>query len=89
MNSEEQRSEAQQAAAAQAAEALVAQTVTLLSRGCPPEILAEAAREDLLELEPHLHGALETLEDARRHRNLTDKELAQHHAFKMLLAWTG
>jgi hypothetical protein len=74
---------------AEAAEALVVETVKLLSRGCPPENLAEAAREDLLELKPHLQVALEALEDAGQHRNLTDKELAQHHAFKTLLAWAG
>jgi hypothetical protein len=84
----EERSEGKRAEV-EAAEALVHETVKLLLRGCPPENLAEAAREDLLELNPHLQVALETLEDASRHRNLTDKELAQHHAFKMLLARAG
>ena len=83
MNSEV-RSEAGRAAI-RATEALVVETVRLLSRGCPPEILAEAAREDLLALKPHLEEALEALEDIKRRRSLTEEELNQHHAFKMLL----
>jgi hypothetical protein len=70
----------------QATEALVVETAKLLSQGCPPEILAEAACEDLLTLKPHLVEALEALEDLKERRSLTDKERSQHYAFKMLLA---
>jgi hypothetical protein len=74
----------------EATEALIVETVKLLSqRSYPPEILAEAAREDLLALKPHLKEALEVLEDIQRCRSLTDKEFTQHHAFKMLLACSG
>jgi hypothetical protein len=52
----------------------------------PPDLLAEAAREDLLALEPHLLRALEVLEDIQRYRSLTDEELSKRHTFKMLLA---
>ena len=87
MNSEV-RSEAGRAAI-RATEALVVETVRLLSRSCPPSLLGEAAREDLLALKPHLEEALETLEDIKRRRSLTEEELNQHHAFKMLLARWG
>ena len=70
-----------------ATQALVVETVKLLSRSCPPDFLAEAAREDLLALKPRLEEALEALEDIKRRRSLTEEELAQQYAFKMLLAY--
>lgn len=85
MNSEV-RSEAGQAVV-RATEALVVEKVKLLSRSCPPNLLGEAAREDLLALKPRLEEALETLEDIKRRRSLTEEELDQHYAFKMLLAY--
>ena len=72
-----------------ATEALVVETVKRLSRSCPPNLLGEAAREDLLALKPRLEEALELLEDIERHRRLTEEELAQHYAFKMLLGYRG
>jgi hypothetical protein len=87
MNGEE-RIEAGRAVV-EVAEALMRESVKRLCRRYPSDLLAEAAREDLLELKPHIQGALEALEDIQRRRSLTDKELAQHHAFKMLLAVTG
>ena len=72
-----------------ATETLVVETVKLLSRSCPPDLLGEAAREDLLALKPRLEEALEALEDIKRHRSLTEEELDQHYAFKMLLAYRG
>ena len=71
------------------AEALMRETLKRLSQSCPPDLLGEAAREDLLELKPHLEEALEAFEDIQRSRSLTDKEFTQQHAFKMLLAVTG
>ena len=72
-----------------ATEALVVETVKRLSRSCPPNLLGEAAREDLLALKPRVEEALEVLEDIERHRRLTEEELAQHYAFKMLLGYRG
>jgi hypothetical protein len=40
-------------------------------------------------LEPRLQEALVALEDIKRRRNLTEEELNQHYAFKMLLANRG
>jgi hypothetical protein len=87
MDSQE-RTEAERAAV-EATEALVVEAVKLLSRGCPPDLIGEAAREDLLALKPHLQRALEALEDIQHRRSLTDKELAQQCAFKMLLDYRG
>ncbi len=70
-----------------ATETLIVETVKRLSRSCPPNLLGEAAREDLLALKPRLEEALEALEDTKRLRNLTEEELAQQYAFKMLLAY--
>ena len=84
MNSEV-RSEAGRAVV-RATEALIVETVKLLSRTCPPSLLGEAAREDLLVLKPRLEEALGALEDIKRRRTLTEEELNQHYAFKMLLA---
>jgi hypothetical protein len=84
--SEQQRSETTERPLLEATEALVLETVKLLSQGCPPEILPEAARDDLLALKPHLREALEALGDIQRRRSLTDKERTQQYAFKMLLA---
>lgn len=84
INSEE-RTEVERAAV-EAAETLVVETVKLLSRGCPPDLIGEAARQDLLTLKPHLQKALEALEDIQHRRSLTNKELTQQYAFKMLLA---
>lgn len=81
----EQRSETERQAV-EATEALVVQTVKRLSQGCPPEMLAEAACEDVLALKPHLEEALEALEDIKVSRSLTDKERSQEYAFRMILA---
>jgi hypothetical protein len=72
-----------------ATQALVVETVKLLSRNCPDSLLGEAAREDLLALRPHLQEALEALDDIKRLRSLTEEELNQQYAFKMLLAYRG
>lgn len=40
-------------------------------------------------MKPHLQRALEALEDIQHRRSLTDKELAQQCAFKMLLDYRG
>jgi hypothetical protein len=71
--------------AVEVADALVQRTVERLS-GYTSDLLGVAARKELLDLRPHLEEALAALEDIERRRSLTDKELAQRHAFKMLLA---
>ena len=70
----------------EAADALLQQTVELLSRRCPPHMLEEAARDDLVYLRPHLQEALAAMVDIEQRRDLTDKELTRRRAFKMLLA---
>jgi hypothetical protein len=67
-------------------QARIVEAVVLLSRNCPPQILPEKAREELLTLKPHLGEALEALEDLKGRRCLTDEELSQQYVFKMLLA---
>jgi hypothetical protein len=68
--------------------ALLQVTVERLSRSCPPELIGEAAHDDLLYLRPHLVEALAALEDIERQRMLTDGELAQRRAFRMVLVVT-
>jgi hypothetical protein len=64
---------------------LMKSTVEHLTRRCPAHLVGAAAREDLLELRPHLKDALAALEDIERRRDLTDEELARRRAFKMIL----
>ena len=66
---------------------LLIETVDSLQRR-PPDQIASTARETLVNLTPRLEEAIKVLEDIERHRNLTDRELSQRHAFKMLLAAT-
>jgi hypothetical protein len=67
-------------------DALLQETVELLSRGCPADLLEAAAYDDLVYLRPHLQGALAALEDIEGRRSLAEEELARRRAFKMLLA---
>ena len=87
MDSEE-RTEADRAVV-DATQALIVEALKRLSRDYPPSLLGEAAREDLLALKPRLEEAIEALEDIKRRRSLTEEELVQHSAFKMLLAYRG
>jgi hypothetical protein len=66
---------------------LLIETVDSLQRR-PPDQIAPAARETLVNLTPRLEEAIKALEDIERHRDLTDQELSQRYAFKMLLAAT-
>ena len=67
-------------------DALVRQTVLSLSRlPAGGHILEGAAREEIRGLKPHLEEALEALEEIESRRGLTDQELAQRRAFRMLL----
>ena len=54
-------------------------------RWCPPDQMVAAAREDLIDLRPHLEAAMEALEDIERRRDLTDRERQLRRAFRMLL----
>lgn len=69
----------------EATDVLLQDSVERLSRGCPTHLVGVAAREDLLELRPHLKDALDALADIEGRRNLSDEELARRRAFKMLL----
>jgi hypothetical protein len=68
------------------AEARIIESVVLLLRNCPPEILAEKAREELHALRPCLEEALGALEDLKGRRSLTETECSQRTTFQMLLA---
>jgi hypothetical protein len=81
----ENASQSEQELKVEAAEALVREAVGRLSQLNAPH-LAGAAREDLIDLRPHLDEAIEALEDIERGRELTDRERELQHAFKMLLA---
>ena len=52
----------------------------------PPDQIASAAREALIDLGSPIEKALEALEDIERRRDLTDRERDLRHVFKMLLA---
>jgi hypothetical protein len=66
-------------------DALLQHTVERLCRRCPAHLVGAAAREDLLELRPHLEDALGALAEIERRRDLTDEELTRRRAFKILL----
>jgi hypothetical protein len=66
-------------------DALLEQTVVRLSRECPPQLLCHAAREELLELRPHLLETLGALAILDSQRSLTEEERARRRAFRMLL----
>ena len=66
-------------------DALVRRTVLSLSRLPAGHILEGAAREEIRGLKPHLEEALEALKEIESRRGLTDQELAQRRAFRMLL----
>lgn len=70
-------------------DALLCKMVVRLSRSCPPHLVCEAAREDLLALTPHLLEALDALAVLEGRRDLADEEQARKRAFRMLLqaAW--
>ena len=70
-------------------DALLQETVGRLSRNCPPHLLCDAAREELLELTPHLQEALGALADLQGRRSLTEEEDARRRAFRMLLQFAG
>lgn len=67
------------------ADALLRETVTRLSRRCPPLLLKAAAHDDLVDLRPHLEEAIAALVNIERQRSLTDEEVARRRAFKLLL----
>ena len=67
------------------AEARIVESVMPLLRNCPPEMLAEKAREELHALRPCFEEALEALEDLKGRRSLTETECSQRRTFKMLL----
>ena len=67
------------------ADVLLRRMVSSLSRLPAGHILEVAAREEIRGLKPHLEEALVALEEIESRRGLTDQELAQRRAFRMLL----
>ena len=67
---------------------LLTQTLDSL-RWHPPEQMASAAREALIDLRTPLEKALEAFEEIERRRDLTERERDLRHAFKMLLVAGG
>lgn len=79
------REEAEQQQIVEEAAALLTVKVDRLHQ-YPTDLLGVVAREELMDLRPHLQAATEALEYIERRRDLNDKERALQHAFKMLLA---
>jgi hypothetical protein len=73
----------------QETEELIQQAVERLSRRYPPHLVGEAARDDLLDLRPHLQAALAALDSIEQRRDLTAEELTLRRAFRMLLTETS
>jgi hypothetical protein len=63
---------------------LLTQTVDS-QRQHPPDQMAAAAREALIDLRTPLEKALEALQEIERRRDLTERERDLRHAFEMLL----
>jgi hypothetical protein len=70
----------------EAADALLRETIVHLARYYPPHVLEAVARESLEDLRPHLQEALVALVEIEGQRELSEEELSQQYAFKMLLA---
>ena len=70
-------------------DALLRETVVRLARNCPRHLLCDAAREELLELTPHLLEAFGALADLQGRRSLTEEEHARRRAFRMVLQVAG
>jgi hypothetical protein len=51
-------------------------------------LIGGAARNELLDLQPYLEEALAALEDIERLRSLTDEEITQRSAFRIVLVAT-
>jgi hypothetical protein len=70
------------------ADGLLRETLVRLSHRSLPDLLEASARDDLMDLKPHLEEALASLEDIEGRRSLTDEELSRRRAFKMFLTAT-
>jgi hypothetical protein len=69
----------------EATDRLLRQTVERLSRDYPARSVGDAACNRLSDLRPHLEDGLSALEDIKRRRELTDRELSRQRAFRMVL----
>jgi hypothetical protein len=67
------------------ASTLVRESISRLSQHRHEHTIGGAASEDLRRMRPEFEGALAALADIERCRELTQKELSQRRAFKMLL----
>ena len=59
--------------------------VAWLCRRCPEEIRGTAAHEEMVELRPRVHEAIEELENIKERRRLTEEEKALQRALRLLL----
>lgn len=56
-----------------------------LCRYCPEDLRGTVAHEELVTLMPRVQEAIEDLEGIEKRRPLTEEELAQRHAIRLLL----
>ena len=59
--------------------------VAWLCRRCPEEIRATAAHEEMVELRPRVHEAIEGLDFIKERRRLSEEEKALQRALSLLL----
>ena len=59
--------------------------VAWLCRRCPEEIRGTAAHEEMVELRPRVHEAIEGLDFIKERRPLSEEEKALQHALRLLL----
>lgn len=62
----------------------LARTLEWLCRHCPEDVRGEAAHEELVGVRPRVQVAIETLEDIKKRRGLTEDELAWRRALTLL-----
>lgn len=63
----------------------LSRTVEWLCRCCPEYLRGPAAHEELVGVRPRVQEAIETLEDTRKRRDLTEDELAWRRTLTLLL----
>jgi hypothetical protein len=61
-------------------------TLEWLCRRCPEDVRGRAAHEELVELRPRAHEAIEAINEIQERRSLDEDELACRRALRLLLA---
>ncbi len=69
----------------EATDKLLRETVECLSRYYPTHSVGTAAYDSLVDLRPHLEGALSALANIECRRDLTDQECSRQRAFRIAL----